>query len=85
MSLLVNMNDRREAGPVQPAYPVYVDLLAPRDHACPAGDYARGWPNLAQAGNFGSLGPAGARQSIVRGAGLCLLPSARECPQPRQA
>jgi len=52
MSPLVDMTRRGAAGPVRSAHPVYVDLLPPCNHACPAGEDIQGWLNLAQAGKF---------------------------------
>ncbi len=39
------------AGPARARRPVYVDLLPPCSHACPAGEDIQGWLALAQAGN----------------------------------
>ncbi len=40
----------RGTGPVRTQRPVYVDLLPPCNHACPAGEDIQGWLALAQAG-----------------------------------
>ena len=50
MSPLVDMTRRRTAGPARNAIPIYVDLLPPCNHACPAGEDIQGWLALAQAG-----------------------------------
>jgi len=49
---IVNLTGDRGAGPVRVRRPVYVDLLAPCQHACPAGEDVRGWIGLAQAGMY---------------------------------
>ncbi|MGE3188526.1 MAG: NAD(P)-binding protein [Vicinamibacterales bacterium] len=41
---------RHETGPVRMRRPVYVDLLPPCNHACPAGENIQAWLALAQAG-----------------------------------
>ncbi|HEX8013078.1 MAG TPA: NAD(P)-binding protein [Casimicrobiaceae bacterium] len=39
-------------GPVRERRPVYVDLLPPCNHACPAGENVQAWLALAQAGKY---------------------------------
>ena len=39
-------------GPVRTRRPVYVDLLPPCNHACPAGENIQAWLALAQAGRY---------------------------------
>jgi NADPH-dependent glutamate synthase beta subunit-like oxidoreductase len=39
-------------GPVRARRPVYVDLLPPCNHACPAGENIQAWLDLAQAGKY---------------------------------
>ncbi len=39
-------------GPVRTRVPVYVDLLPPCNHACPAGEDIQQWLGLAQDGNY---------------------------------
>lgn len=39
-------------GPVRKQHPVYVDLLPPCNHACPAGENIQAWLSLAQAGRY---------------------------------
>lgn len=39
-------------GPVRFRRPVYVDLLPPCNHACPAGENVQAWLDLAQAGRY---------------------------------
>ena len=52
MSPLIDMTRRRAAGPTRSAHPVYVDLLPPCNHACPAGEDIQAWLGLAQAGRY---------------------------------
>jgi NADPH-dependent glutamate synthase beta subunit-like oxidoreductase len=52
LSPLVDMTRRAATGPVRNAHPVYVDLLPPCNHTCPAGEDIQGWLSLAQAGKF---------------------------------
>jgi formate dehydrogenase beta subunit len=40
------------AGPVRQTRPIYVDLLPPCNHACPAGENIQAWLALAQAGKY---------------------------------
>jgi formate dehydrogenase (NADP+) beta subunit len=49
---IVDLTRDRGAGPVRARRPVYVDLLAPCQHACPAGEDVRGWIGLVQAGEY---------------------------------
>lgn len=39
-------------GPVRFRRPIYVDLLPPCNHACPAGENVQAWLDLAQAGRY---------------------------------
>lgn len=39
-------------GPVRARRPVYVDLMPPCNHACPAGENIQAWLDLAQAGKY---------------------------------
>jgi len=39
-------------GPTKKQHPIYVDLLPPCNHACPAGENIQAWLSLAQAGKF---------------------------------
>ena len=43
---------QRRTGPVRLQRPEYVDLLAPCNHACPAGEDVQGWLSLAEAGRL---------------------------------
>src|SRR3978361_2065689 len=52
MSSKVDMTVRRETGPRRTSLPLYVDLLPPCNHACPAGEDIQGWLALAQEGRF---------------------------------
>ncbi|MGE3275989.1 MAG: NAD(P)-binding protein [Vicinamibacterales bacterium] len=45
-----DLRHRHETGPVRTRRPVYVDLLPPCNHACPAGENIQGWLALAEAG-----------------------------------
>jgi NADPH-dependent glutamate synthase beta subunit-like oxidoreductase len=46
------LHGRQRSGPVRERRPVYLDLLPPCNHACPAGENIQGWLAHAQAGNF---------------------------------
>ena len=49
---LVDLLAKRGTGPVREKRPVYVDLLPPCNHACPAGEDIQGWLAHVQAGRF---------------------------------
>ena len=49
---LVDLTLEKGAGPFRTRRPVYVDLLPPCNHACPAGEHIQAWLALAQAGAF---------------------------------
>jgi NADPH-dependent glutamate synthase beta subunit-like oxidoreductase len=48
----IDLVAQRGTGPVRARRPVYVDLLSPCNHACPAGEDVQGWLALAQAGRY---------------------------------
>jgi formate dehydrogenase (NADP+) beta subunit len=48
----VDLTRRSAAGPSRTRRPVYVDLLPPCNHACPAGENIQAWLALAQAGEY---------------------------------
>ena len=48
----VDLTSHMGVGPVRSHRPVYVDLLAPCNNACPAGEDIQGWLALAQAGKY---------------------------------
>ena len=52
MTPTVNLTQSRGTGPVRHQRPVYVDLLPPCNHACPAGENIQAWLDLAQAGKY---------------------------------
>jgi NADPH-dependent glutamate synthase beta subunit-like oxidoreductase len=52
MTALVDLTHEMGAGPVRSRRPIYVDLLAPCNHACPAGENIQAWLALAQAGKY---------------------------------
>ena len=52
MTALVDLTHEMGAGPVRSMRPIYVDLLAPCNHACPAGENIQAWLALAQAGKY---------------------------------
>lgn len=47
-----DLSRKRNAGAVRSRRPVYVDLLPPCNHACPAGENVQAWLTHAQAGRF---------------------------------
>jgi NADPH-dependent glutamate synthase beta subunit-like oxidoreductase len=52
MTPLPDLTSVRGAGPVRLRRPIYVDLLPPCNHACPAGENIQAWLDLAQAGKY---------------------------------
>ena len=52
MTPAVNLTAEHGAGPVRTRRPLYVDLLPPCNHACPAGENIQAWLDLAQAGKY---------------------------------
>jgi NADPH-dependent glutamate synthase beta subunit-like oxidoreductase len=52
MTPVVDLTVEKGTGPVRVRRPVYVDLLPPCNHACPAGENVQGWLALAQAGKY---------------------------------
>lgn len=52
MTPLVDLTLGMGAGPFRRLRPVYVDLLPPCNHACPAGEHIQAWLALAQAPEF---------------------------------
>jgi formate dehydrogenase beta subunit len=52
MTPAMDLTSQKGTGPVRARRPTYVDLLAPCNHACPAGENIQAWLGLAQAGNY---------------------------------
>jgi NADPH-dependent glutamate synthase beta subunit-like oxidoreductase len=52
MTPLVDLTHELGVGPVRNRRPIYVDLLPPCNHACPAGENIQAWLALAQAGKY---------------------------------
>ena len=52
MTPVVDLTREKGTGPVRTRRPVYVDLLPPCNHACPAGENIQAWLDLAQAGKY---------------------------------
>jgi formate dehydrogenase beta subunit len=52
MTRVMDLTSQKGTGPVRARRPTYVDLLAPCNHACPAGENIQAWLALAQAGNY---------------------------------
>ena len=52
MTPAIDLAAEKGAGPVRARRPVYVDLLPPCNHACPAGEDIQAWLALAQAGQY---------------------------------
>ena len=52
MTPAVDLTHGKGTGPVRYRRPVYVDLLPPCNHACPAGENIQAWLALAQAGKY---------------------------------
>ncbi len=49
---LPDLHHKPEHGPVRSRRPIYMDLLPPCNHACPAGEPVQGWLAQAQAGRY---------------------------------
>ena len=52
MTPLVDLTHDKGTGPVRYQRPVYLDLLPPCNHACPAGENIQAWLDLAQAAQY---------------------------------
>ena len=52
MTPVVELTHGKGTGPVRYQRPIYVDLLPPCNHACPAGENIQAWLDLAQAGKY---------------------------------
>lgn len=52
MTPALDLTHAKGTGPVRARRPVYVDLMPPCNHACPAGENIQAWLDLAQAGNY---------------------------------
>jgi NADPH-dependent glutamate synthase beta subunit-like oxidoreductase len=52
MTPVVDLTHSKGTGPVRLRRPIYVDLQAPCNHACPAGENIQAWLDLAQAGRY---------------------------------
>ncbi len=52
MTSLADLTRTKGTGPVRTQRPVYVDLMPPCNHACPAGENIQAWLDLAQAGRY---------------------------------
>jgi NADPH-dependent glutamate synthase beta subunit-like oxidoreductase len=52
MTPVVDLTRQKGTGPFRTRRPVYVDLLPPCNHACPAGENIQAWLDLAQAGKY---------------------------------
>jgi NADPH-dependent glutamate synthase beta subunit-like oxidoreductase len=49
---VVDLLGEKGTGPVREQRPLYVDLMPPCNHACPAGENIQAWLDLAQAGKY---------------------------------
>ena len=47
-----DLSHERRTGPFRTQRPIYVDLLPPCNHACPAGENIQAWLGAAQGGRF---------------------------------
>src|SRR5271170_2970393 len=52
MTSVVDLTLERGTGAVRTRRPIYVDLMPPCNHACPAGENIQAWLALAQAGEY---------------------------------
>ena len=84
MTPQVDLTHEMGVGPVRSRRPIYVDLLPPCNHACPAGENIQAWLALAQAGRFEQAWETLiARQPAARRARPRLLPPVRDELQPQ--
>jgi NADPH-dependent glutamate synthase beta subunit-like oxidoreductase len=49
---VIDLLREKGTGPVREQRPLYVDLMPPCNHACPAGENIQAWLDLAQAGKY---------------------------------
>ena len=52
MTPIIDLTHERGTFPIRVRRPVYVDLLPPCNHACPAGENIQAWLDLVQAGKY---------------------------------
>ncbi|HTU53878.1 MAG TPA: NAD(P)-binding protein [Acetobacteraceae bacterium] len=52
MTPIMDLTREKGTGPVRVRRPIYVDLLPPCNHACPAGENIQAWLDLVQAGRY---------------------------------
>src|ERR1700755_2759738 len=52
MTSLADLTHAKGTGSIRSRRPIYVDLMPPCNHACPAGENIQAWLDLAQAGNY---------------------------------
>ena len=52
MTPVVDLTYEKGTGPIRARRPIFVDLLPPCNHACPAGEDIQAWLALAQAGRY---------------------------------
>jgi len=49
---VIDLLREKGTGPIREQRPIYVDLMPPCNHACPAGENIQAWLDLAQAGKY---------------------------------
>ena len=52
LTSLADLTHEKGTGPVRARRPLYVDMMPPCNHACPAGENIQAWLDLAQAGKY---------------------------------
>jgi formate dehydrogenase (NADP+) beta subunit len=52
MTPVVDLTREKGTGPLRVRRPIYVDLMPPCNHACPAGENIQAWLDLAQGGRY---------------------------------
>ncbi len=52
MTPVIDLTRQSGTGPFRTRRPIYVDLLPPCNHTCPAGENVQAWLDLAQAGKY---------------------------------
>ena len=85
MTPAVDLTRRSAAGPLRTRRPVYVDLLPPCNHACPAGENIQAWLAFAQAGEYRQAWTRWWPTTPCRPCMAGLLPPVREFLQSQRA
>jgi formate dehydrogenase (NADP+) beta subunit len=52
MTSAADLTREKGTGPIRARRPIYVELMPPCNHACPAGENIQAWLDLAQAAKY---------------------------------